>query len=285
MKIDRMRAYMSRDADRPRVILALDSDDGLTGWAECYNHGPDHALFPLFDYLFPFIKGQDPRRIEYLILHLTQQCRFPPGALGLAAISAIDHCLWDISAKALGVPVYQLLGGHARDRVRVYAGVYTAPDPAEARDELDRLNADWGLTAFKLSPFRIDPHANRWGEVVRSSADYVRQLRETIRPDYELAFDAHARIFEPIQAIQLANALARYDLLFLEEPIRMENIEAWGAMKARMDCPLATGECLYNRFEFLRLLAVKGADIIFQAALADGAFMGYADFLRRVETS
>ena len=262
MKIDRLRAFMSRDANRPRVLVAIDTDDGLTGWAECYNHGPDNALFPLLDYLFPFIQGQDPRRIEYLILHLTQQCRFPPGALGLAAISAIDHCLWDISAKALNVPVYQLLGGHARDRVRVYAGVYTAPDPAAARDQLDRLNHEYGLTAFKLSPFRIDLHAHRWGEVVRTSAEYFRHLRETIDPAYEIAFDAHAQIFEPIQAIQLANALAPYDPLFLEEPIRMENIEAWGAMKAQMNCTLATGESLYNRFEFLRLLSVKGADII-----------------------
>lgn len=262
MKIDRMRCFMSRDGNRPRVLLALDTDDGITGWAECYNHGPDDALAPLLAYLFGFIRGEDPRRIEYLILHLTQQCRFPPGALGLAAISAIDHCLWDISAKALNVPVYQLLGGHARDRVRVYAGVYTAPDPEAARDQLDGLNAAWGMTAFKLSPFRIDLHAHRWGEVVRTSAEYFRALRETCRADYEFAFDAHAQIFEPIQAIQLGNALAPYDPLFLEEPIRMENIEAWGAMKAQMACTLATGESLYNRFEFLRLLTVKGADII-----------------------
>lgn len=262
MKIDRLRAYMSRDANRPRVVIAIDTDDGLTGWAECYNHGPDQALFPLLDYLFPFIQGQDPRRIEYLILHLTQQCRFPPGALGLAAISAIDHCLWDISAKALGVPVYQLLGGHARDRVRVYAGVYTAPDPGAARAQLDGLNEKYGFTAFKLSPFRVDIHAHRWGEVVRTSAEYFRTLRETNRAEYEFAFDAHAQIFEPVQAVQLGNALAPYYPLFLEEPIRMENVEAWGAMKARMDCTLATGESLYNRFEFLRLLSVGGADII-----------------------
>ena len=101
MKIDRLRSFMSRDKDRPRVVVAIDTDDGLTGWGECYNHGPDKALPPILDYLFEFIRGQDPRRIEYLILMLMQQSRFPPGALGLAAISAIDHCLWDISAKAL----------------------------------------------------------------------------------------------------------------------------------------------------------------------------------------
>jgi galactonate dehydratase len=262
MRITGLRAHMARDNIRPRVIVAIDTDAGITGWAECYNHGPDRALVPLLDYLFAFIDGQDPRRIEYLILYLLQQSRFPPGALGLAAISAIDHCLWDISAKALGVPVFMLLGGHARERVRVYAGLYTAPDPAPAREQMDALNAAWGFTAFKLSPFRIDIHAHRWGEVVRTSAEYFRQLRETVRADYEIAFDAHAKIFEPAQAVQLGNALAPYDPLFFEEPIRPENIEVWGELKRGLHCRLATGESLYNRFEFLRLLACKGADVI-----------------------
>jgi galactonate dehydratase len=262
MRITGLRAHMARDNVRPRVIVAIDTDAGITGWAECYNHGPDRALFPLLDYLFAFIEGQDPRRIEYLILYLLQQSRFPPGALGLAAISAIDHCLWDISAKALGVPVFMLLGGHARERVRVYAGLYTAPDPVPAREQMDALNAAWGFTAFKLSPFRVDIHAHRWGEVVRTSAEYFRQLRETVRADYDIAFDAHAKIFEPAQAVRLGNALAPYDPLFFEEPIRPENIEAWGELKRGLHCRLATGESLYSRFEFLRLLACKGADVI-----------------------
>ena len=253
---------MSRDKNRPRVILAMDTDDGLTGWGECYNHGPDKALFALFDYLVTFIRGHDPRRIEFLVQYLLQQARFPPGALGLAAIAAIDHCLWDISAKALGVPVYQLLGGHVRDRVQVYAGLYTAPDVAIAKDEMDRLHAQWGIKAFKLSPYRIDMHRNRWGEVVRTSAEYFRGLRETVRTDYEIAFDAHAKIFEVGQAIQLGNALAPYDPLFFEEPLRPENFEAWGELKRGLNCTLATGESLYSRFEFLRLLQVRGCDII-----------------------
>lgn len=262
MKIDRMRVFVTRDKDRPRVIVALDTDDGLTGWGECYNHGPDLALPPLLDYLYGFIAGQDPTRVEYLVNLLIQQSRFPPGALGLSAISALDHCLWDLAAKAANVPVYKLLGGAVRDKIRVYAGVYTAPDAPAAKEELDRLNEGWGFTAFKLSPWRIDLHANRWGEVVRASAEYFRSLRETIRSDYEVAFDAHAKIFEPAAARQLGNALAPYDPLFFEEPLRPENIEAWGDLKQGLNCTLATGESLYSRFEFLRLLQVKGADWI-----------------------
>ena len=262
MRIDRLRAFMTRDKNRPRVILAIDTESGLTGWGECYNHGPDKALLPILEYLGPFLVGQDPRRIEHIMLGLAQQARFPPGALGLAAFSAIDHCLWDLSAKALGVPVFQLLGGHVRDRVKVYAGLYTAPDPSEARDQTDALREEWGLSAFKLSPWRVNIHAHRWGEVVRTSAEYFRILRETLPAGPEIAFDAHAQIFEPQQAMQLGNALAPYDPLFFEEPLRPENIEAWGELKRGLQCPLATGESLYSRYEFLRLLQARGADIV-----------------------
>ncbi len=280
MKIDRMRVFMTRDKDRPRVIVALDTDDGLTGWGECYNHGPDKALPPLLDYLYGFVSGQDPTRVEYLVNLLIQQSRFPPGALGLAAISALDHCLWDLAAKAVNVPVYKLLGGEVRDRIKVYAGVYTAPDAPAARDEFDRLKEGWGFTAFKLSPWRIDMHSNRWGSVVKASADYFRSLRETVNDEYEIAFDAHAKIFEPIAARQLGNALAPYDPLFFEEPLRPENIEAWGDLKQGLNCTLATGESLYNRNEFLRLLQVKGADLI----QPDICVVGGISEMRRIAT-
>ncbi|MDA5241649.1 mandelate racemase/muconate lactonizing enzyme family protein [Agrobacterium tumefaciens] len=280
MKIDRMRVFVTRDKDRPRVIVALDTDDGLTGWGECYNHGPDLALPPMLDYLYSFLAGQDPTRVEYLYNLLLQQNRFPPGALGLSAISALDHCLWDLAAKAAGVPVYKLLGGEVRDRIKVYAGVYTAPDAPAAKEEFDRLNEDWGFTAFKLSPWRVDIHAHRWGEVVRSSAEYFRSLRETVRPDYDIAFDAHAKIFEPAAARQLGNALAPYDPLFFEEPLRPENIEMWGDLKQGLNCTLATGESLYNRNEFLRLLQVKGADII----QPDICVVGGISEMRRIAT-
>lgn len=280
MRITRLRSFMSRDGDRPRVIVALDTDAGITGWGECYDHGPDRALPPLLDYLALQLAGEDPRRVEYLTLKLVQQSRFPPGALGLAAISAVDHCLWDIAAKSLGVPVYRLLGGEVRDRVRVYQGIYAAPDPEEARDRLLALHERYGLTAFKLSPYRLDPHAHRWGEVVRTAAEYFRALREVAPAGFDFAFDAHGKIFEPWQAVQLGNALAPYDPLFFEEPIRPEHVPAWAEIKSRLTCPLATGESLYSRFEFLALLNARGADIV----QPDICVVGGLSEMRRIAT-
>ena len=261
MKITGLRSFMSADRDRPRGIVAIDTDEGITGWGECYNHGPDRALPPILDYFYLQIEGEDPRRIERLILKLLQQARFPPGALGLAAISAIDHALWDISAKAVSLPVYMLLGGHVRDRVRVYLGVYSAPEAEDVRDHCAAMNEAWGLSAFKLSPYRIDVNAHPWGKTIRATGDWVERLA-TLCPDYEFAFDAHAKLFEPWQAVDLGNALKPIAPLFYEEPIRPENVEAWGPLKAGLNVPLATGESLYSRFEFLRLLQCGGADII-----------------------
>lgn len=253
---------MQRVDDRPRLLVKLETNEGISGWGEAYNHGPDRALPPLLDYLFRQIEGEDPRRVEYLILKLNQQFRFPPGALGLAAISAIDHALWDIAGKAAGLPVYMLLGGNVRDRVKVYCGVYTAPDPETALDQTLQLNEDFGYTAFKLSPYRRDLHNSRWGELVKETGDYFGKIREITPSHFEFAFDAHAKIYEPYQAVQLAAAIAPYDPLFYEEPIRPEHIPAWAELKSKVTVPLATGESLYNRFEFLALLSARGADII-----------------------
>jgi galactonate dehydratase len=155
-----------------------------------------------------------------------------------------------------------LLGGHVRDRVRVYCGVYSAPDPEECKDTVLSLHEQYGFTAFKLSPYRQDLHAGRWGTLCETAGTWFGALRRICPADFEFAFDAHAKIFEPYQAIQLGNALAPHDPLFFEEPIRPEHIPAWSRLRSELKVPLATGECLYSRFEFLSLLNAAGADII-----------------------
>jgi len=261
MKIVRLRCFMSRDGNRPRVLVALDTDENLTGWGECYNHGPDRALKPILEYLFSQIQNEDPRQIERIMLKLYQYARFPPGSLSLAAMSAIDHALWDISAKALNVPVYMLLGGNVRDKVRVYLGLYTAPDANEVKEQVDAASEQYGLNAFKMSPYRTDIHAVPWGETLAATTEWANEVH-SLCPGFEFAYDAHARLFEPWQARDLGNALAHLNPLFYEEPMRPENIELWGDLKSQLKVPLATGESLYSKFEFARLINARGADII-----------------------
>ncbi|MBD3181132.1 mandelate racemase/muconate lactonizing enzyme family protein [Candidatus Poribacteria bacterium] len=261
MKITAMKTYITRDGNRPRALIKVETDEDLYGWGEAYNHGPDLAIKPTIDYIFEMIKGEDPRRIEYIMLKIFQQLRFPPGSIGLAAMSALDHALWDISGKAAGLPVYMLLGGNVRDRIQVYRGV-GGRDGKEAAENARKLNEEWGFTAFKTSPYKLSPDSHRWGMVCDAAARYFEELRDNTPQEWLFAFDAHAKIFEPIQALQLANALAPYDPYFYEEPLRPEHIPAWSRLRSQLQVPLATGECLYTRFDFLELLTAQGADII-----------------------
>ncbi|WP_440709512.1 mandelate racemase/muconate lactonizing enzyme family protein [Herbiconiux sp. YIM B11900] len=265
MRIERLDTYLQRVGDRPRVLVKITTDDGVEGWAEVYNHGPDLAFPPLLEYLFEQIKGIDARRTSFVAQLLLQSSRFPPGALGLAALAAIDHALWDIAGKAAGLPVYQLLGGAVRDRVRVYAGLYSAPDVPELLERTTALNESHGFTAFKLSPYRTELHRHRFGVVAAELGRYFGQVREAHPLDWEFAFDAHACLWSPQQAVALGAALAPHDPLFLEEPIRPEYLPAWGRIRSELSAlsvPLATGESLYSPNEFLGLLSVQGADII-----------------------
>ncbi|MDW6065463.1 hypothetical protein SAZ11_56230 [Streptomyces sp. FXJ1.4098] len=190
------------------MLVKISTEDGIDGWSEVYNHGPDLAYPPLLDYLFDQIKGMDAQSPSRVNQFLLQSSRFPQGALGLAAIAAIDHALWDIAAKALGVPVYQLLGGAVRDRVRVYAGLYSAPDVEELADTTAALHDQFGFTAFKLSPYRTEPHRTRFGLIVRELGEYFGEVRNSHPAEWDFAFDAHACLWEPRQAVDIGAALA-----------------------------------------------------------------------------
>ena len=261
MKITGIKTFVAQFGNRPRALLKVETDEGVYGWGEAYSTGPDLSVEPIANYIFEMIKGDDPRRIEYIMMKLHQQFRFPPGGVGLSAISAVDHALWDISGKAAGLPVYMLLGGAVRDRIRVYHGI-GGRSGRELSDRAQQLHQEWGFTVFKTGPYLLNPDADRWGRVCNAAADYFADIRKHTPEGWEFAFDPHAKILEPIRALQLANALAPYDPYFYEEPLRPEHIPAWSKLRAQMQVPLATGESLYTRFEFLNLIAAQGADII-----------------------
>ena len=120
MKISGISTHVTLLEKRSRAFLKISTDEGIHGWGEAYSTGPDKSVEPIADYLFQLVEGQNPLRIEFLMMKIHQQFRFPPGGVGLAAISAFDQALWDIAGKAAGLPVYRLLGGAVRDRVQVY---------------------------------------------------------------------------------------------------------------------------------------------------------------------
>jgi galactonate dehydratase len=187
--------------------------------------------------------------------------RFPGGSLVNSAISGIEQALWDIKGKALGAPVWSLLGGKCRQKVRIYQGV-GGSTPDELAENGVRLIEQYGYTALKMNPHPPDGERLPWNAVLRGAAERMAALREKVGPDIDIGVDPHARIFEPVRALQMAQALQPYQPFFFEEPIRPENADALARLRAQVEIPIATGETLYTKFEFRDLLVRDAVDIL-----------------------
>jgi galactonate dehydratase len=253
LRITDIQPYLV-NAGRTLVYVKVSTDQGIYGWGEAYSCGPDEATAATIRDFKEWLVGKDPRNVEYLWATMYNFTRFPPGFTGLAAISGIEHALWDIAGKAAGLPVYMLLGGKCRDKVRVYQ---STGSPENAKE----LMAKYGYTAFKSSSqagYRTTPY----NAEIRNIAQRAEALRAAVGPDVELAFDSHATVWEPYRAYQVAEALKPIRPLWVEEPLRMENMAALADLRRRVQVPIATGECLYTKYQFQQLMDLQAADII-----------------------
>jgi galactonate dehydratase len=261
LKITDIQAHLVSVSNRNLCFVKVLTDGGITGWGEAYSVGPDEATVATIKDFKSWLTGKDPRNVEYLWATMYNFTRFPGGAVINAAISGIEHALWDIAGKAAGLPVYMLLGGRCREKIRVYqsAGGRT---PEELAESAQRLVAKYGYTALKMAPHPPGSHSMLYNAVTIAAGQRAEAARAAVGPNVDLAFDAHATLFEPIRGIQMAEALKPVRPFFLEEPIRMENVDALAGLKAKIGIPLATGECLYTKYEFREILARDAADIV-----------------------
>jgi len=255
MRISHINTYLV-NAGRNYLFLKVVTDDGLEGVGEAYSCGPDAAVAATIHDFEEWLVGEDPRNIEFLWQKLYNFSRFPGGSVVNAAISGIEQALWDIAAKSLGVPVWRLLGGKCRDRVRVYQGIGADPETAL------RLVEEKGYTAFKIGPFEPDADTQPLNSHPREAAKRLQRLRDVLGDDFDIAVDPHAKIFEPVRAVEMADALAPYRPFFFEEPLRPENVDALAFVRAKSRVPIATGEMLYTKFAFREVLVKGAADIL-----------------------
>jgi galactonate dehydratase len=272
MKITDVRCLVADGGSRNVLFVVTETDEGITGIGEAFSVGPDLAVPATVDYLKDWFIGEDPRNIEYIWALMYQGLRYPPGAVSLAAMSGIEHTLWDIAGKAVGLPVYKLLGGAVRDKVRVYQGVH-GRTPEEAAEQALRLIDRYGYTALKMSPYPPEWEMRLWNDVLVDGPRIVEAVRKAVGDDVEIAIDAHARVFEPVRALELADALLPYRPMFIEEPLRAENIRALAYLRRKFHAPLATGEALLTKFEFNELLFAEAADIVQPDACICGGLM------------
>ena len=257
------------------LFVRIDTDAGISGWGEGSLQYKDAALEAEILDFGKFLEGKDPHRIDWIWSSLYRRVTWAGGPVSMSAISAIDLALWDLKAKSLEIPVWELAGGMHRDRVRVYANgwfeelseaVPGVPAETVARQGSPQLHAeaalrlrDAGWTALKFYPFggpqTITPQR------IRHGIDLVKAVRDAVGPDMEIGIDVRARL-DPWSAGRVAQQLEQFNIAWMEEPILYDNIEAMAEFARSVNVPVSTGEQLYNRWEFRPLLATNTVRMI-----------------------
>jgi len=261
MKIIDIQTFGVNLGDGNHIFVKLLTDEHLHGIGEAYRVGPDKAVEETVLYFKNWLIGQDPTRIEHIWGLMYNGSRFPGGSIVNAAISAIEIACWDVKGKKLGVPVYELIGGRCRDKVRVYRGV-SGDSPQAVADDARRAAQSEGFTAVKMAPQPPGAEKLPWNRVLRDTAKRMEAVRKAVGEDVDIGLDPHARIFEPVRALQMAAVVEPFQPFFFEEPLRPENIEAMGELRQKIGIPIATGEMLYTKYEFRDVIAAGAADIL-----------------------
>jgi len=241
------------------LLIRIHCEDGTVGIGEGGVHGWQRPTKTMVEVMAPYLLGKDPHRIEHHYQFLYRSSHFM-GAVVQGALSAIDIALWDIKGKRLGVPIYDLMGGKTRHRVRCYIHV--------RGDTLDRLvqdavaKAKQGFTAVRFSPWSPDFYLHRshaaWaGEAVRR----VGAVREAVGPDVDICVEIH-RQMTPAEAIALGRRLEQFNPFFYEDPMLPDSPARMGDVQERCNVPIATGERFTTIFEFQQLLEHKGCAYI-----------------------
>ncbi len=266
------------------TFVRIYTDEGIVGTGECNSAGPSASGFAnkqAILHLKPRLIGQDPLNIGPLYETLRRSGRYggTTNAPIIFAITGIENALYDIAGKALGVPVYKLLGGKFRDKIRLYADCHAGESnepQAYAEKALQVVEEGYSAVKFDVDHAgvgRLDPYNWTVGaKEMTHVINLIQTTREAIGYEVDLAIDCHGQ-FDLPSAITLAKAIEPLRLLWLEEPVPSENIDALAQVKATTSTVICTGENQYTRFEFLELLQRKAADVIMPDLAKAGGIM------------
>ncbi len=239
------------------LFVRVHTDEGLVGLGECLGDKA-RAVAGAVDELAGYLTGQDPFRIEHHWQLMYRGAFWRGGPILNAAISGVEIALWDILGQALGVPIYQLLGGKCRERVRMYPHI--SGDTLEDLAESAASAVAQGFTAVKWCP--LPPtRAVDTPKMRQEAAEQVRVVREVVGDEVDILIDMHGRL-SPAMAILLGERFAEYEPMFLEEPCLPENVDAMARIARTLRTPIATGERLFTRFGFREVLEKQAAAIV-----------------------
>ena len=255
MKITRLTTY----AVPPRwLFLKIETDDGIAGWGEPAVEGRAATVAAAVGELSDYLVGKDPRRIEDHWQVMRRGAFYRGGPVLMSAIAGIDQALWDIKGKWHGTSVADLMGGTVRDRIRVYSWI-GGDRPADVAVAAKAAVAN-GFTAMKMNGTAELQIVDTWSKVT-AAVESIAAARSAAGPGAGIAVDFHGRVHKPMAKV-LLKELEQFKLMFIEEPVRPEELDGFWPQLAATPTPIALGERLYSRWDFKAVLASGAVDIV-----------------------
>jgi galactonate dehydratase len=252
-------AHIDLFAVAPRwLFLKLTTDAGIVGWGEPVVEGRAKTVAAAVEELSPYLIGKDARHIEDIWQVLYRGGFYRGGPVLMSALAGIDQALWDIKGKALGVPVYELLGGAVRDKMKMYCWI-GGDSPSNLAQEAT-ARRDQGYQAIKMNgcgQMEWIDSASKVEDVVAG----IAAVREAVGTDLDVGLDFHGRVHKGMVK-RLLRALEPYQPFFVEEPLLPEHSDALAMIYPGTSIPIATGERLYSRWDFKEILHAGVVDII-----------------------
>ena len=240
------------------LFLKIETDSTIIGWGEPVLEGKAHTVETAVHEMMDYLIGKDPRRIEDIWQELYRAAFYRGGPILMSALSGIDQALWDIKGKSFNTPVYDLLGGACRDKIRVYQWI--GGDRPSDVGQAAREAMSSGNTAIKMNGTDelqiVDSH-----QKIDQLIERVSAIRDACGPYFDIGVDFHGRVHKPLARI-IARELEPFKLMFIEEPVLSEHPDELLEIRRHCNIPIATGERLYSRYDFKKLFESGAVDII-----------------------
>ncbi len=241
-----------------RAVVRLRTEDGLEGLGQSACWAYPAAVHEVMQVFAKYLIGQDPLRIEHHWQHLYRMGPFRGSVLS-GAISAVDIALWDLKGQRLQAPIWELLGGRCRDRVRLHLLMGGgSPDEVAANA---RAAAEEGFTAIKFDPIPAGYQDMTLEGLVAAIVERVAAARDAVKGEVDIILEMHRKL-TPLQALPVAEAVAQFHPLFIEDPIQIDSIMSQAEIARRVSSPIANGERMHTIWEFRELLGHGGSQYV-----------------------
>ena len=266
MRITALKTFLVGGSWRNWLVVKIETDAGVHGVGEATLEGKSKTVEAAVAELARYLIGKDPAAIERHFQEMYRRAFYAGGEVLTSAITGVETALWDIKGKTLGVPVYELLGGRTRDRIKLYANGWYRQGMSPAQFvSAARKVVGLGAKGIKFNPWGgrpgIDFHRLE-NDILNAGVEVVGALREALGPSVDLYIDCNG-IFNTVgNAIRAAKAVEQFNISFFEEPVPHENTDAMAYVRRKIDIPVAAGERLFTIFRFRELLDRGGADVV-----------------------